>query len=446
MQLLYAAAHALPTLDIIARGGGGGSSSGDGGGGGIFAVGFFPPYLAGDWCTRRFNRLTGAIVGGIVALVVIVFFSIIALVIAPFEVFLIIISAIIGAVMGTFNLIGRAKEAAKKVKKKVVAAASTDAAWQEEKLQARVAQTFTDYQNDWSNFNLEHIKTYTTERYFNHISLMLAALKVMGRQNVVSNAQILEKYIAEISDSADNSKDNFVVIMRARADDTLWDVTAREQLYTDNNPFVEAWRFVRSGDTWLLDSIDQETADISQKHDPLKKFAEENGMFYSLDWGWLLLPKRGRLFKLSNFKRSDINNHVIGTWNGIIVQMYTYRPSRDQYENYQIAQITLPKSYGGIIIKRKKFLNITPSGYMRLSYEWPDFNNRYAVFATDIDKVTSFELLNPKFMADLYDKNLKVEIEVVDNVVYLYSKVGVGETQYPEMLEILRQAFHELKM
>jgi hypothetical protein len=30
--------------------------------------------------------------------------------------------------------------------------------------------------------------------------------------------------------------------------------------------------------------------------------------------------------------------------------------------------------------------------------------------------------------------------------VYLYNKLAVGETKYPDMLEILRQAFHELKM
>jgi hypothetical protein len=175
-------------------------------------------------------------------------------------------------------------------------------------------------------------------------------------------------------------------------------------------------------------------------------FAQENGMFYSLDWGWLLLPKRGQLFSKSSFVNSDINNHVIGQWNGIIVQLYTYRPNKQTNVNYQIAQITLPKSYGGILIKRKGLLNFAPSGYQKVSYEWPDFNKRYAVFATDADKVTSFELLNPKFMADLYDRDLKVEIEVVDNIVYLYSKVGLQENHYPDMLEILRQAFRELKL
>jgi hypothetical protein len=365
---------------------------------------------------------------------------------APFEVLLVAGGSIVGVWTGSLNLIGKLKAKSVKTKAKVTAAASKDPIWHETALQNRVAQTFTDYQRDWSTFNIEHIKTYVTPRYYQHVSLMLTALKVMDRKNDVANPELLAQYIAEANDNKDDTKDNFVAVINGRANDKLIDIATNKTLYTDTSSFVEYWRFLRSGDTWLLDSVGQATENINDLHAPLKIFAEAHGMFYSLDWGWLLLPQRGELFKKSSFLRSDVNNHVIGEWNGIIVQMYTYRPDREVNSNFQIAQITLPKSYGGIIIKRKSFWNFTPKGYLKLTYEWPDFNKRYDVFATDMDKVTSFELLNPKFMADLYDKNLKVEIEVVDNVVYLYSKMAVGETKYPDMLEILRQAFHELKM
>jgi hypothetical protein len=161
------------------------------------------------------------------------------------------------------------------------------------------------------------------------------------------------------------------------------------------------------------------------------------------------------------FKNSDVNNHVIGNWNGLIVQLYTYIPQKRSKDNYLIAQITLPKSYGGIIIKRKSdwkqrdifsnFSIFTPKGYRKITMEWPDFNKRYTVYATDMDKVTSFELLNPKFMADLYDKTLPVSIEVVDNVVYLYAPttglpVTGTQPRYKEMLEVLQAAFKELRM
>lgn len=447
MQLLLSAVHSFPT-HVFARAGGGGSGKGAAVVyGGIALVGFAPTYFSSDWCTRNFNKFVGAIVGGLVAIAVAIGFGSFMLLFAPFEYAVIVCGAIAGIIVGCLNLIGKAKQAAARLKKRIEVAASADPVWQEDKLQARIEQTFYEYQKDWSNFDLAHIKTYTTPRYFEHISLMLAAMKTMGRQNVIEAPQLREKYVTTITDSADNDNDSFVAAIWGEAKDKLVETSTQHVLYTDPSSFSELWKFKRHGDTWLLDRIEQTTADFSMENVPLRKFAEHNGMHYSLDWGWLLLPKRGELFRNAGFIYSDVNNHVIGNWHGIIVQLYTYVPNKNEGDNYLIAQITLPKSYGGILIKRKRrIFNNGPRGYLRLEYEWPDFNDRFAVFATDVDKVTSFELLNPKFMAYLYDQNLKVEIEVVDNVVYLYSKVSANEQRYKEMLEILRQAFHELKM
>lgn len=49
-------------------------------------------------------------------------------------------------------------------------------------------------------------------------------------------------------------------------------------------------------------------------------------------------------------------------------------------------------------------------------------------------------------MAKLYDQNLKVNIEVSDNVVYLYSLLSHTEAYYEGMLQILRHAHRELKL
>ncbi len=68
------------------------------------------------------------------------------------------------------------------------------------------------------------------------------------------------------------------------------------------------------------------------------------------------------------------------------------------------------------------------------------------MYATNENQVTSFELLNPSFMAWLYDQNIKVNIEVVDNVVYLYSRIAEGEMRYAEMMDILQKSHKELKM
>lgn len=446
---LVSAVDLLPTLELIARGGGGGSGGGgDGGAGGIALLGYLPCHFTSSLCAKHISTPAAYIAGSILGLAILIGSFAIFWPLFPFEAIAIPVGAAIGVVTGSQNVFGKIRAAVQKTKAKVTAAASADSAWQESALQQTITNTFTRYQKDWSDFNLNNIREYTTPKYFQHVSLMLAALHAMGRQNAVDDVRVESQFIADIQDNADNTKDRFTAVITARANDKLVDTKQQKVLYTDNSRFTEYWHFIRDDHTWRLDGIEQATADPEQLHGAIYRFAAQSNMFFSLDWGWLLLPQRGILFNQARFKTSDINNHVIGQWNGILVQLYTYRLAayNNNYPTYQIAQITLPKSYGGIIIRRKKLFNIPPRGYQKITFEWPDFNDRYVVFATDMDKVTSFELLNPKFMADLYDKQLKVDIEVVDNVVYLYSKLSANETKYPEMMAILQQAFRELKL
>lgn len=438
----------LALLELTARAGGGGSGGGEGGVYGAALLGYVPCHFTASLFAKYVNKFVGGVVGGVVGLAVSLVGFAIFWPFYPLEAFLIPIGAVMGVVAGVQHLFARIRAAVRKTKQKVTAAASQDPVWHETSLQQTITTTFNHFQNDWTHANLDHIRSYTTPHYFHHVSLMLAAMHVIGRQNQVVNPKIESQFVTDITDHTDNTKDQFIAAITARAEDRLVDVKDNKILYKDNRPFTEYWRFVRHNHTWRLDGIEQATADPRELHGPLYEFAQKHGMFFSLDWGWLLLPQRGQLFKGSRFGMSDINNHIIGQWNGILVQLYTYRTmtNSDSYANYKVAQITLPKSYGGIIIKRKGWFNITPRGYRKVMFEWPDFNNHYVVFATDADKVTSFELLNPKFMAYLYDTQLKVNIEVVDNTVYLYSRVNAKEQRYEAMMQVLQQAFKELRL
>lgn len=177
--------------------------------------------------------------------------------------------------------------------------------------------------------------------------------------------------------------------------------------------------------------------------------------------GWLLIPEKSVLMKGGIFGLSDINNHIIGLYDKRLVQLYTYSDSFDSsYKNdYLIIQTTLPKSYGGIIVQpKKKLFNLsgtylkTSSAYKDYSFEWPDFNKRFEVKATDPDRLATFELINPSFMAYLYDNDPGLGIEVVDNTLYIFVKLKANHTQdiavskYQIMLNILMKAFNELKM
>ena len=78
--------------------------------------------------------------------------------------------------------------------------------------------------------------------------------------------------------------------------------------------------------------------------------------------------------------------------------------------------------------------------------EWGEFNDMYEVFASDLEKVTSFELLNPAFMVHLRELPFEANIEVVDNVVYVFAQAGMSVGNYQALLEILQKAYKEMKL
>ena len=50
-------------------------------------------------------------------------------------------------------------------------------------------------------------------------------------------------------------------------------------------------------------------------------------------------------------------------------------------------------------------------------------------------------------MAKLYDRNIKINLEVKDNNIYFYSNIKeISQEDYAKMLDTLVEAYHELKM
>ena len=440
---------AIEMMSLLARAGGGGSSSSGGsGGGGIFALpAVVAAGVAGFVRSKTGSKTAGVAVGMAAGTVV----SLLYLWGGTFAFIVAMISTVIGAFGGAWaDKLGRFRKGSAAAQRSVQQAAASDAVWSPERLTEYAASIFGKFQRDWQQMNVQSIRTYTTKRYANHISLMLYALQQMGRTNQMSNIRIKEVIITSAHDDANDQQDRVSFGILAQANDQLIDTTSGDVLTATTEEFGEQWNFVRHENTWLLDSIDQATEEESMLVRSLRQFAVDNRMYFSPDWGNLLLPTRGQLFT-AGFKNADINNHIIGFWTGdLLVQLYTYRTKEDESgDQYVVGQINLPKSYGGILVERRgKLLSRlkAPRGYNKVSLEWGDFNKRYQVYATDENQVTSFELLNPSFMAWLYDQDIKVNIEVVNNVVYLYAKLSANEQRYESMLEILKRSHKELKM
>lgn len=359
----------------------------------------------------------------------------------------------------SFNIF-RTKKARTRAQSVIAAAQQTDARWNEQALIEHAKQVFTRYQADWSAFNLEGIITYTAPDYAKRAALLLQALRQLGRTNRVKDPAVLQATIIDASDDkSTENRDSYSVLFDATATDELIDEDGTI-LYSSTPRFSEMWSFVRNGDTWVLSGITPGTTSISMGNNSLVRLAAAKNMYYSLDMGWLLIPKRSVVMGNGVFGKSDINNHLIGSYNDHLYQLYIYNatPVEPLAPGVLIMQLSLPKSYGGIIVQRKqKFIAVSnnyvrpPKNYTKYTYGWNEFDDRYDVQATDAAQLASFELINPSFMAFLYDNDPGVGIEVVDSTMYVFKHLPtqyaeVDTASYEVMFAIAERAFKELRL
>ncbi len=132
-----------------------------------------------------------------------------------------------------------------------------------------------------------------------------------------------------------------------------------------------------------------------------------------------------------------------------MVQVYTYNPNitDTSVDPYIVAQIAVPRNYGRVVVRRRGLINTGIRGLQQIRTEWEQFNRTYDVYASNGEGATSFELLNPTFMEYLESLPMKLNIEVVDNTVYIYAKnKNIGLNSYATMAEVLRRAHKEMKM
>lgn len=312
---------------------------------------------------------------------------------------------------------------------------------------------FVNYQQDWSDYNLGNIKGYTTDKYFEHASLMLEAIDRMNRRNVVSNLKISRTIICTQINGETKLPARVTVIFKFSGTDGLVDTKTNKSIHSDHaRGLLEYWKFIYDGKSLKLDGIVQSTESTPHLVESIAEFAKDNNLFYSPDWGRLALPTKGLLFDNTHriLDTADVNNHVVGKWNDCLVQIYTFSALPSEPNSYYIVgQINVPKKYEGVIIESKKAkLKIKkPTSYNKYDLEWEDFNRRYNVFAAEKDALPAFELLNPSFMERLYARNLPYNLEVKDNTIYIFARIKEAEKeQYAELLNVISEAFNELKM
>lgn len=412
----------LPLISF-ARAGGGGSSGGGGGhsSGGSFSSGGSNSSTGGT-CTGGFLVCT-----------------------LPMLIFLIFI-IVIFIVMYTISKKARAEKIAK-TNSEITEAEIKDSVWNKEKLLQTAENTFLTFQKAWGEIDIKSMEVILEPEMYKRISLELSVLNNEKRRNPTVITKIHDITIVDVDDEIDNNLDSFSVQFRASADDKLIEEETKKILFRDRSIFEETWDFVRNNNNWQLKAIHQATEDINSLIPSISDFAQKNNFFYNPDFGWLMLPNKGVLFKDSKFGNTDINNHVIGYYRDKIVEFYTMTiwQGQNNHTDYLIAQAILPIEYKDILIRRKHLLNFFgPSGLRKHEMESNEFIKEFDVYSDENDNISTFELLTPNFMENIMKLPFELTIEVVGNTLYLSTKDNSAD--YDKMLEILSYAFDEMKM
>lgn len=403
----------LVPVRVFARAGGGGSSSGGGGGFG--------------------GGGSGSSGGGDLFLL---------------AVYLIIF---IGVVVGAYVAQRRHRQRVALAKAALQQAAQTDAAWNEDALRARIAEVFTRFQEAWGTLDVTALAPLLTEPFRKRMVLELAVLKAEGRRNILEQPRILAMEFLQVTDASGSQEDRVLVRLHAQAKDTLRDVVRNVDLFTDSDAFVEYWTLAREDGSWQLDRIQQATEAPSLRERTIQAFSDRHGFYYDPDFGWLMMPNRGVLFRRSNFRTSDINNHVIGYYRERVVELFTYIPRPDRRRRTErgwvVAQAILPKRYVDILVEHRRWWHaILPRrGFQRIALGNVDLDRKFSVWASPLDQANTFELLTPTFLERIHALPFPVTIEVVDHFLYLATHHRSSPKQYEEMWEVLSWAFDELE-
>lgn len=331
------------------------------------------------------------------------------------------------------------------------------------KMRNKALEVLSAFQKDWSNGNINAIKNYSTDYFFNKKRLEARILDSYGRKNMVRSF-IVFSFVHNIDSAPDRDHQNcFAVSFWGKFNSVLCDNNNNGKEVFNSSYFLEQWKFLQVGDEWMLDEIDRVSQTGLIPRPNLKKFADENGFYFTQEFLLLSRPD-GFIFPKKECVKLIATNYVLGEFNGQIVEFYNFASGRGDFSidsggEYLVAQTALPKKYNDILLRKKLELNIktgNPRGLRKIETESNDFNRKFELWADPRDHVNSFELLAPDFMEKVYNLPFNLNIEVTGNFLFLYLKDETfGDRNkiiendkleyYQKMLEILSRAFREME-
>jgi predicted lipid-binding transport protein (Tim44 family) len=137
-----------------------------------------------------------------------------------------------------------------------------DPAWDLDAIRQRISQVFFKVQEAWMERDQNIARDCMSNAIFEKHKMQTDQLISQHRKNILDNINLIETDIVDVEDFADNKKDHFWVYVKGSMSDYTMD-DRTDSVVSGNREaedFTELWKFIRAGDVWVLDEIDQKVS------------------------------------------------------------------------------------------------------------------------------------------------------------------------------------------
>jgi predicted lipid-binding transport protein (Tim44 family) len=158
-----------------------------------------------------------------------------------------------------------------------------DPAWDIDAIRHRINEVFFKVQQAWMARDQNLAKDCMSDAIFQKHKLQTDHLIEEHHKNMLENINLTQADIVDVEDFVDNRKDRFWAHIEGSMIDYTIDDTNNRVVSGNNTKaesFTELWKFVRIGNTWVLDEIDQ-----SVSLSDLKGFEAKSDSATSVDSG-----------------------------------------------------------------------------------------------------------------------------------------------------------------
>lgn len=134
-----------------------------------------------------------------------------------------------------------------------------DSFWNFEQMRDHAKRVFLKMQYAWMNRDVNRVKEFISPRLYEDFKTQFDCMTESGEKNILSGIEIQSIKIIGCEDYLENKHDSFIAhIKGTMLDYTINDKTGEVIKNADKRTetFTDTFHFIRTGDQWLLDYID----------------------------------------------------------------------------------------------------------------------------------------------------------------------------------------------